>query len=791
MRSIRLIARRDFLATICSPTGLIVVGLYLVVAGYVFWLSVSQTQEATLRYTFSTLGVLTAFVIPLITMRLFSEELRSGTFEVLTSHPVSDLQIVLGKFLAGYLAFLSLSAPTLAYLLILQALGSPDWGPALCAYLGQQLLALMLLALGLLASSLTASQVLAAMAATIGGLALWLAGTAASSVNGWMGQALAYLAMFEHFSIFRRGLLDTRALAYFIITTGMLLYLTLRVVESRRWKFGVLPAGADSGWRRPRLSIVLSLAALVILCDAVVSSFTHGLWTPGDWLMVALAAILAGAPLYLNRVRLRYELGRRRMGIMLTVAANSFLVIAIWALLAFVTSRHYLRLDLTSSKHYALSEQTRLVLERLSLPIEVTVAMNSPADLRQEITDLLAEYAARSRNLSVRTIDPVRNPGAIDEIKNRFKLTSEPANEVLVAVGAQIRRLPIVSLLRERIFRVGDRMVADAPQFVGEAEITGAIIQLTRKAPGRVAFLSGHGERNIGEQGTDGAATLAAELRRGGWIVGNHVVTPGAPATLPDDTSVMVIAGPQKSLSDEDLKAIAQVLDRGGGVMLLIDPGVDAGADAWLQAWNVRLDNDIVIDLQDHLSAGDPTSLYVMHFKQDHPIGKGMGSLAAVLPGSRRVAVTYANSYVFTNNFMHTSGDGWAIAYQPGETLQLDQKRDKRGPISLGIACERSQEFGEPGRAPLQGRLVVIGDSDFVTNRYINMAGNLNLFMNCIDWLVGRQDLISVRPKTADVRPLPLTAGQTGLIFWLSVFAVPGAAMLVGIMILIKRRQRA
>ena len=445
MRAIRLIARRDWLATICSPTGLIVVGLYLVVSGYLFWLSVSVTQEASLRSTFSALGIITAFVVPLITMRLLSEELRSGTFELLTAHPVNDIQIVLGKFLAGYLAFLVLSAPTLSYILILQVLGSPDWGPALCTYLGQQLLALMLLAMGLLASSLTSNQVLAAMAATIGGMLLWLAGTASHGVQGWLGKALGYLAMFEHFSLFQRGIVDSRALTYFLATGGMFLYLSVRAVESRRWKFGVLPGGVTATWRFPRLSVVLLIVAGTILAEALVSTITRDIWTAYNTVLVVMGTIMAGLPVYLNRVRLRYELGRRRIGLVLTVVVNCLLVCTIWVLATFFTARHYVRLDLTSTKHYALSDQTRMVLDKLSVPVEVVVVKGPYTGLHQEITDLLAEYTAHSSRLSVQEIDPLRNPGDIEQIHQRYKLTNVPSNEVLVEVGDQVRRIPVVS----------------------------------------------------------------------------------------------------------------------------------------------------------------------------------------------------------------------------------------------------------------------------------------------------------------------------------------------------------
>ena len=794
MKRIRLIAAREFLASVASATGLTVIGIYLLLSGYVFALNVAATQEATLRYVFDSLGIMTIFVVPLITMRLLSEELRTGTFEVLTTHPVTDVQIVLGKFLAGWAVFAVLSAPTLSYLFILQFLGAPDWGPALCGYLGQQLLAAMLVARGLLISAMTASQVLAAMAAMVGGALLTLAGTAAYSVQGPVGDALSYLAMLEHFSLFRRGVLDTRAVIYFVGTTLMFLYLAVRAVESRRWKFGVVPGGLPGSWRHPRLCAALLTAAIITVTAVFISRITGGLWSGYHGLLAGASALLLAIPALLNGRRLRYQIARRQMGVVFTVAINSLMVVVIWALATFMTSRHYARVDLTSSKHYALAPQTRHVLEGLTAPVEIFVVLSrSSADLRAEVEDLLAEYRARSSRLSLHYVDPVKDPGEVERIRATYKLPSPLADEIFVAMGDRFRRVPVAAMIQQKVISVNGHLRHGPLHFVGEAEITSTLIQLTRKTPGRVAFLAGHGERDITDSANVGIATVAGELRRLGWTVDQHIVTPGAAAQFVTNTTLVVVAGPQKQLANEDLSALEGVLDRGGGLLCLVDPGVNSGLEPLLNPWDIRLADDLVVDLQEHLASADPTGLYVTRFSADHPIGKGMGSLAAVLPTARRVAVNVKNPNpsVFTANFMHTSGNGWAVVYRPGErALKVDRQHDKRGPISLGVASERSQPFAEPGRDPLQGRIVVIGDSDFVSNQYVDMAGNLNLFLNCVDWLAGRQDLISVRPKLVDERIMSLTRRQTQTVFWLSVLVVPGAVVLIGVGLLLRRRRK-
>lgn len=793
MKFIRIVAEREVRAIMLSPTGIFIVVLYLALAGYVFALNVSLTQEATLRYTFSSLSVLTIFVVPLITMRLLSEELRTGTFEVLISHPITDVQIVLGKFLAGLLVFACLSFPTLLYLVFLEVLGSPDWGPALAGYFGQLLLASMLVALGLVISSLTQSQVLAAMGAMVGGILFWLAGTASYSIRGWLGDSLAYLAMLEHYSTFRRGIVDSRSLVYFLATTAMLLYLAIRAIESRRWKFGSAPGRVPTRWSRPLLSMGLVALALVPLGEALFTSLTFGRWSFYSTFLMLLALVLAAIPVFWNRVRLRFELSRRQTGLIVTVAANCLLVVALWSLVTFVASRHYVRLDTTSTKRYALSELTRTTLENLSQPVEFIAALGQPADLRQEVQDLLAEYAARSQYVSVRHLDVVREPGEAERIREQHGLTTDLSNEVLAIIGNEVRRIPAMAMVNMRVRTVNGQRVAGRTQFVGEAELTSAVLQMTREMPGRIAFLSGHAERSPEAADDGGVSFVANELRRGGWIVGEHITTPGAASTFPADTAVVVVAGPRRRLSEEDMSALNGILDRGGGVLLLLDPGVDTGIESLIHPWDARLGDNLVIDLESHVASADPTSLTVKRFRSDHPIGKGMGALSVVLPTARRIAVTSVNvnPNVSTSNFMHTTDKGWAVSYQAGSSIRIDPNRDRRGPISLGLASERYQPASIPGEQPKTGRMVIIGDSDWISNQHIDLAGNLDLFLNCIDWLGGRQDLIAVRPKVTDVRQMNLTRSQAKSIFWFSVIILPGFALGTGIRAMIRRRRSA
>ena len=790
MKQIYLIARREWTAILCSPTGLGILACYLILSGYIFSTNISVTQEATLRYAFAALGALTVYIIPLITMRLLSEELRSGTFEILITNPVTDFQVILGKFFAGWLSFAVISLPSLAYLLILQIIGSPDYGPAVSCYIGQQFLAAMLTALGLMISASTQNQVLAAMGAMVGGSLFVLAGSAEHSMSGWLGRSVSYFAILDHYALFRRGVLDTRSICFFVLTTAMFLFLAIRVIESRRWKFGITPGRVSIAWNYPQLSFAAGVIAFLCFGEAFLSGISRGLWTLYNSIVFLLGLAFAGVPLWINRGRLQYELGRRQAGIVVTVITNCLLVFLIWGMAIHLSSRLYSRMDLTGTRHFTLSNQTVSILTKLSSPIQIINTINQPNDMVQEIKDLLDEYQTRSKLIDVKNVNPVRSPSEAEQWRQKYKLASPLSNEILIAAGDRYRRIPKAALLFQQTETVGNKMVTGPVAFTGEAEFTSAIIHLTHDKPGKVIILSGHGERATNDAGNEGISRAATELQRSGYLVQTQVITPGTNAKFSQDTQVVIIAGPRKQLADEDLKAVNELLDRGGGLLSLLDPGMDAGMDSLLNAWNIRLHNDIVVDKQNFVSSGDPMSLYVNRFAEEHPIGNGMKSLSAVVPSARRIAIIAANANpnVRAMYFMAASPNSWAVDYQSGEKIKIDPKKDHQGPIPLGVGASRYQEFSEPGMNPLKGSMVAIGDSDFVTNQYIDMAGNLNLFLNAVDWLGGRFDTIAVRPKISDTRMMLLTTRQMKWVYWWSIVIIPGIVIAASAFWILRRR---
>jgi ABC-2 type transport system permease protein len=194
-------------------------------------------NDLVFRPTFGSMAIVLLLVLPLLTMRLFAEERKLRTFELLMTSPIGINEIVFGKFLGAYVIFLGLLGLTGLVPLVLSMYSSFDWNPILTGYLGLALLGALFVAAGVLASALTENQIVAAFLSFGLLLLVWLLGGLGAILGDTpLGNMFSYLSFFEHFDRLVRGLIDTKDLVYFLCSLVLLLFLAHRVVESQRWK---------------------------------------------------------------------------------------------------------------------------------------------------------------------------------------------------------------------------------------------------------------------------------------------------------------------------------------------------------------------------------------------------------------------------------------------------------------------------------------------------------------------------------------------------------------------------
>jgi ABC-2 type transport system permease protein len=238
-----------------SPVAYVVFTFFLLISGWFFsqiflfysdasMRSFMQPQfgqnlnviENVMRPLFTNMSVVLLFFIPMLTMRLFAEEKRSGTIELLLTYPVRDGEVLAGKYLASLVLFVLLLALTLLYPGLVAYFTKVEWGPIWSGYLGLLLTGAVFLAVGVLVSSMTENQIVAGFGTFGILLAFWIVGWGAEFAGGTLRGVLQYLSIGDHLDGFTRGLIDTKDLVYYVTGIGLALFLTLRSLDSKRWK---------------------------------------------------------------------------------------------------------------------------------------------------------------------------------------------------------------------------------------------------------------------------------------------------------------------------------------------------------------------------------------------------------------------------------------------------------------------------------------------------------------------------------------------------------------------------
>ncbi|HKB83328.1 MAG TPA: ABC transporter permease subunit [Burkholderiales bacterium] len=233
MRNFLPLLGKELRALFYSPIAYIIIAVFLLLMGYSFTLTLFLNKFATLIHIFFQSAGLLLLLIPIITMRLFAEERKAGTLELLLTAPVRESQVVLAKYLASMAVVLAMIALTGTYGIVLGMFGSPDWGPIYSGYVGLVLLASTLVALGLTISALTSNQVVAAIV-TIGiSFLLWTIDTLAAMMPEGLERVLISLSLLAHFTPFATGAMYTSDLGFFVSTTLLALFLAMRALARR------------------------------------------------------------------------------------------------------------------------------------------------------------------------------------------------------------------------------------------------------------------------------------------------------------------------------------------------------------------------------------------------------------------------------------------------------------------------------------------------------------------------------------------------------------------------------
>jgi ABC-2 type transport system permease protein len=237
MSRAKVIARREFSSYFHSPIAYVAMTLFLVASGFSFVRDFEPGKPAALRLIFDWMIWFLVLIIPILSMGMLSQEWATGTIETLMTAPVGETDVVVGKFLGSFGLLVVMLLPTLLYAVMLRMYGHPDVGPIISGYLGILLVGALFISIGLFCSSLTRSQIVAAVSCvailSVITVIPWYAGGMALS-KSW--RVVVDQAVFKRYTEFSKGVLDLANVVFFVLTTAVFLFVTVKVLESRRWK---------------------------------------------------------------------------------------------------------------------------------------------------------------------------------------------------------------------------------------------------------------------------------------------------------------------------------------------------------------------------------------------------------------------------------------------------------------------------------------------------------------------------------------------------------------------------
>ncbi len=447
-----------------------------------------------------------------------------------------------------------------------------------------------------------------------------------------------------------------------------------------------------------------------------------------------------------------------RQWILLLVSLSG--LAALLAMAQVLIAHYNWRLDMTPEKRFTLSEHSRKLLGGLDHDVQIIAFLRADDPRNREIADLLARVRAASRRVRFSLVDVNRNPAVarqygvdtygsmVVESDGRRKEFSNPREDLLMA----------------------------------------AILQVTRPTRKVVYFVTGHGEQDLESRNRDrGYSGARAALENEFYEI--HTLSLLGEAGVPADATLVVVAGPRKDLLPGEVLKLGAYLERGGGMLVLLDPEAAPTLAAFLSRYGIQAGDDVVADPENRLFAGDYLTMVVPGLSADHPVTAVMGA-PPLFSQARSVHVSAAPPGIRALEFLHAAPSSFATAdtgvLRTGFAT-FRAGRDQPGPVPVGVAVLVTN----PAPTPVT-RLVVLGDSEFANNFFLDYLGNKDLLVNTVNWIGGQEGLVGMRApsRAPGINQFFVSARQGRMAFLLGTVMQPAIFLAVGLAVFVRRRWR-
>ncbi len=466
---------------------------------------------------------------------------------------------------------------------------------------------------------------------------------------------------------------------------------------------------------------------------------------------------------------------------------NSVLMVALFAIilgiLNFLAARHNVRWDFSETKRFTLAPQTARLLRELPREVKATVFTGDQGPARLAYRDLFESYKTHTAKLTVEFVDPEKKPG----LARRYAVT-RPDTAVLES-GKQETRITAAT----------------------EQELTNALVRVTKDEKKTVYFLTGHSEHLLEDSDKEGYSFLKESLERQGYTPRSLSLYESK--NIPADTSVLIMAGPQRPVSAGEQALIADYVKGGGRLIVLWDPGSRAGLEGLLAGWGLRSDDRTVLDTQTIL--GGDLTMPVVNSYGPHEITQDLGKVFTMFPHARPIAFQDKQGTEWDfHPLAKSSPRSWGRPEPPpagvGQVRDFNPSKDTPGPLTLAavvsarVGAGGARVPGSAGDGPPPGEMdapakasaqdarhpavLLVGDSDFASNAYLDFAGNSDFMLHAVAWLAEEKSLITIAPKNTAFGTFLLTAAQSNVLFSLQVLVLPGFLLATGFAVWRRRR---
>jgi len=512
--------------------------------------------------------------------------------------------------------------------------------------------------------------------------------------------------------------------------------------------------------RNPIVARVVGALGLVVLLSTFVTLFFGNAQFVVAKLALGLAGVAAGFALGESGGLRRFFSGRALHFGGLTAVSLVALVVVL-GIANWVAYKRPKSWDLTRDRIFTLQEDSVRTLRRLESDVRAIAVYRMDEEGYPQAEGLLKRYAALSPRFTYEMVDPYKSP---EKARTYGVVSGGP--RILIVAGEQ-------------------KAPASAPD---EQGVTNALVKVTRSASHKVYFTTGHGEPDPASKDPRGYEQIAKALGGEGYEVATLSLL--EKPEVPEDAAVVVVAGARTGFLKAEAEALARYAAKGGHLGIFLEPEAEAGLDRLLEAYGIQADDDVVVDPSPAAQLlGSPVSPVVMP-SGAHAISRDLADTALVFPTSRSL-VALTGSGVTPTPLALTGRDAWGETDVKGVFQRGVARRDegeKVGPLPLAMAAEKTVTGG--GKRSDRARLVVAGDGDFFSNKYLQLGANRDFAMNAVGWLAEQEDRITIRPKSREASLVLLTEAQATALKFLSVDVLPVALLGIGLAVWTVRRSR-